>query len=309
MPDDSQTTVPVEPAAQVPITTPIANPVTDSSTQPLVLSESDIKVDKPAVKEEVSEPIIQTEKEGQLESKVEVLTGEVEALSNKIENLVNNVKPTTDSPIVTVQTQAKVAEPAMAKEEAASETSVSPLSQKAEVAPIVSEDTSKKEVTSEVPATAPATPMPAVPKPDLPLNDIYPSAQMPSAPKSNDPYKPTPVGEFTQEHHDSILGTIGEVVGSIGLTVLLVMVLSPLYKGIFPVSIWDAIKLIGWLTAVGSLFVGFFFSLFSPRKITLKALLLVGLLISTLLFLGVDGSDSIIAKLDVYLGQYLVYFR
>lgn len=312
MPDENQVTTPVQPAAATPVT-PLVTEETPVATTPISISASDVAAEptKMVVNNPTSSTAI-TEKpsESNLADKVEVLTGEVEALHAKIENLVKNVKPSQDLPATAGEPEVKNVEPAPSEMKKAEDISASPLSQKTEVAPIVSEDTAKNETVKEPVASVPVKPMPAVPKPDLPLNDIYPSAQMPSAPqKVDEPFKaPSTVGGDT-EHHDSILGTIGEVVGSIGLTVLLVMILSPLYKGIFPASVWEAIKLIGWLTAVGSLFVGFFFSLFSPRKITLKALLLVGLLITLVLFLGVDGSASITDKLNTYIGQYLNYYR
>lgn len=323
MPEENSVPAPVTPAA-----TPVSQPTPAPAAAPIVLEASDLKPSAPAMPPTVLPTTPAAPAPTPPATGVEVLTGEPTAAQPKVEQLVTNVQPTVQpsAPVMPAPV-VEAPKPVVAPAEPAAQP-VSPLSSKPELPPIATVEPTPtttaatpsvpaepvkpltEPATSVVtPAQTPAPATPVAPKPELPINDIYPTAKMPEAPQMAPSNGTVPMPAEGAEHQESILGAIGEVVGTIGLTALLLMILSPLYKGVFSSSIWDAIKLIGWLLSVSTLFIGFIFALFAPRKITLKALLFLGLIISLILFLGVDGSAAMTAKLDTYFGQYLSYFR
>ncbi len=268
------------PTLDVPVTTPTpaaqapAVPATPAVVNPLaeptlVIPESDVKQ---ATKDEVS-PIEQVD-QTKLSEEVEVLNGEVKALEDRIDKMVNSDKP--------VNTGADIFEDKPAEDSS--------------IAPKVPEPEKKKDAGSSVPIKTSS---------NMPLNDIYPKRNEAAIPNSTADVK----AEVAEDHEESVIGMIGEVVGTIGIFLFIMLALSPVYKSVFSSSSWDAVKLIGWLTALASLFIGFILSLFSRGKWATKILLLIFMLLALVMFLGINGSDSLKTTIDGLTGGYLSYLR
>ena len=242
-------------------------------------------------------PILVTESEGSptqadgtgLADEVESLSGEIQALEAKIDRLTGNVKPVTESP------KAEVLVETPPKEQVAP----TPVTQVAE----------KPAEPAPAPLPTP-TPAPASNKPEsktVGINDIYSKvaqrqkeAENPSAPSADD---------AQDVSSGSSIGTIGEVLAVFGVIIFMIMGAFPFYKSMLSESITEAIRSIGWPTAVVSLAIGFLMSLFSHGKITTKIFTVIILLLAVIIYLGVAGFQNYLGPLGGMLDSAFTFYR
>lgn len=218
-----------------------------------------------------------------LADEVESLSGEIQALEAKIDRLTGNVKP--------------VAEPAK------SDVSVEPPAKEQVTVPPVPQVVEKP--------TEPApTPAPASNKPEsktVGINDIY------SKVAQRQKEAETPGMGSSEEAQDvssgSSIGTIGEVLAVFGVIIFMIMGAFPFYKSMLSESITEAIRSIGWPTAVVSLAIGFLMSLFSHGKLTTKIFTIIILLLAVILYLGVAGFQSYLGPLGGMLDSAFTFYR
>lgn len=220
-----------------------------------------------------------------LADEVESLSGEIQALEAKIDRLTGNVKPVTESQ----KTDSLVEMPP--KEQPVEQTAEKP----AEPAP--------------TPLSA-QTPAPASNKPEsktVGINDIYSKvaqrqkeAEAPGAPSTED---------AQDISSGSSMGTIGEVLAVFGIIIFMIMGAFPFYKTMLSESITEAIRSIGWPTAVVSLAIGFLMSLFSHGKLATKIFTVIILLLAVILYLGVAGFQNYLGPLGGMLDSAFTFYR
>ncbi|MCR4278140.1 MAG: hypothetical protein NUV80_06035 [Candidatus Berkelbacteria bacterium] len=224
-----------------------------------------------------------------LAEEVESLSGEIQALEAKIDRLTGNVKPVTESQ----RTDSSVEMPP--KEQPAQQ----PIEQTAE------------KPAEPVPAPlSPQAPAPASNKPEsktVGINDIY------SKVAQRQKEAETSVAPSTEDAQDvssgSSIGTIGEVLAVFGVIIFMIMGAFPFYKTMLPESITEAIRSIGWPTAVVSLAIGFLMSLFSHGKLATKIFTVIILLLAVILYLGVAGFQNYLGPLGGMLDSAFTFYR
>jgi hypothetical protein len=89
----------------------------------------------------------------------------------------------------------------------------------------------------------------------------------------------------------------------------MIMSAFPFYKSMLSVSIVEAIRSIGWPTAVVSLAIGFLMSLFSHGKLTTKIFTVIILLFAVVIYLGVAGFQSYLGPLGTMLDSVFTFYR
>src|SRR3989344_1377148 len=210
-----------------------------------------------------------------LAEEVESLSGEIQALEAKIDRLTGSVKPVVE--------------------------------------------TQKPAEASTVESPSPAPPPPSAPTPiaknsvpsgetkTVGINDIYSKvaqrqkeAENPSAPSADD---------AQDVSSGSSIGTIGEVLAVFGVIIFMIMGAFPFYKSMLSESITEAIRSIGWPTAVVSLAIGFLMSLFSHGKITTKIFTVIILLLAVIIYLGVAGFQNYLGPLGGMLDSAFTFYR
>lgn len=222
-----------------------------------------------------------------LADEVESLSGEIQALEAKIDRLTGNVKPVTESP----KADSPVEVP---PKEQVIPTPVTPVAEK-----------------PAEPALLPTpTPAPASNKPEsktVGINDIYSKvaqrqkeAEAPAMPSTDD---------AEDVSSGSSIGTIGEVLAVFGVIIFMIMGAFPFYKSMLSESITEAIRSIGWPTAVVSLAIGFLMSLFSHGKLTTKIFTVIILLLAVIIYLGVAGFQNYLGPLGGMLDSAFTFYR
>ncbi|MDP3993113.1 MAG: hypothetical protein Q8Q05_02805, partial [bacterium] len=256
--------------------------VADTATPPVPVPETPILVTTAEVT-----PAEEPNGAG-LAEEVESLSGEIQALEAKIDRLTGSVKPVADS---SSDTHSNTNLPADApKPTEPIETASSPI-----------------------PATPPS-PVPPTPPPPtksesktVGINDIYSKvgqrqkeADSPSAPGPDD---------AEDVSSGSSIGTIGEVLAVFGVIIFLIMSAFPFYESLMPENIIEAIRSIGWPTAVVSLALGFLMSLFSHGKVATKIFMVIILILAIVLYLGVVGFQSYLGPLGPMLESIFSFYR
>jgi hypothetical protein len=236
------------------------------------LSEEPVVV-KP---EDLPAPDSETER---LQEQIELLTGEIQALEAKIERMMNgstaadSQSQSSDVPDKTTssQTQQNTAAPTP-------EVSSAPKPEPAAFSP------------------APATPSP---NPNSPLDDIYSSIG-----------KPRPLADPSiqeQLPQPSAVAVVGEVLVILGTILFLVLSSAPLFREIIGEDLYQVIRSVGWLTTVSTLLLGLLMGLFGKAKAVISSIGFVFLLLSALVYLGINYpsllspfGDSLVTLFDFY---------
>lgn len=247
-----------------------ATPATEEKS--LVIDDSEVKTD--------------ADQHERLGEEVEILTGEVQALEAKIDRLTGSI---VESPLDNAVNK--------------------PVDEKKEVKP---------------PEPVAAAPMPTPPSPPVtnnepiiskpaekitpptPVKDIYPKLDLKTPAKTTDS---EPLNTAVDDDSPSSLGMVGEVMGIIGIVIFIIMLLSPFYKEIIGTAAWDIVRSVGWITSFITIGIGFLLSLFIRGQWVLKIILFIFVLISALMYFGVNGNATITAQLDTYLGSVLSFYR
>ena len=226
-----------------------------------------------------------------LAEEVESLSGEIQALEAKIDRLTGNIQPVVDAPKVSTQDSL-------------------PVNTQATPPPVVTTKPTTEEVASKPVSEPKPAPVLAEPTPKksesktASINDIYS--------KVADQSK-TPVAPSSDEAEDvtsgSSIGTIGEVLAVFGVTIFMVMSAFPFYKTLLSENITDAVRSIGWPTAVICLALGFLLGLFSQGKVATKIFTVIILLFAVLLYLGVAGFQNYLGPLGPMLESVFTFYR
>ncbi|MEK7170696.1 MAG: hypothetical protein AAB774_00100 [Patescibacteria group bacterium] len=239
-----------------------------------------------------SEVASSTENTPDLAEEVESLSGEIQALEAKIDRLTGNVKP--------------VVEPPKANDKA-NELSTTELPPP----PIT-------------PPSPPPSPIAPANKPEsktASINDIYAKQGMLGKSLTSDNSKvgqrqkeaSVPPKSDSDDAEDvgsgSSIGTIGEVLAVFGVIIFVAMAAFPFYKSLMSESVTEAIRSIGWPTAVVSLALGFLMSLFNHGKVATKILTVIVLLLATILYLGVAGFQNYLGPLGPMLDSVFTFYR
>lgn len=152
-------------------------------------------------------------------------------------------------------------------------------------------------VTTSAPVTPPEEPVksePTVSERPAPLT----SHLSPSAAEEN--------GNAAQ---DSVLGVVGEVLGSTGLVLFVLLLLGPLYKNLVGAPTWEALSMIGLLTSLILLGLGFILGLFLRGRVLFKVLIIIFALIAAVFYFGLFGSATISDQLSGLFGPLLNLYR
>lgn len=211
-----------------------------------------------------------------LAEEVESLSGEIQALEAKIDRLTGNIKPVVEVP--------KIAE--------AFGTAEPPI--------------------PPVPPTALSSlPQPVIaPKPEektVAVNDIY--SKVSQRQKEAEAQDATNEEEAKDVSSVSSIGTVGEALAFFGIVIFLILAALPFYKSFLPESTTEAMRLIGWPSAVVSLALGFLLSLFSHGKTAVKVFIVAILLFAVVLYLGITGLDRYLGPLGPVLGSVFSFYR
>jgi hypothetical protein len=251
------------------------------SSSPVAVSEegsSNSLSEEPVVvkPEDLPAPDSETER---LQEQIELLTGEIQALEAKIERMMNgstaadSQSQSSDVPDKTTssQTQQNTAAPTP-------EVSSAPKPEPAAFSP------------------APATPSP---NPNSPLDDIYSSIG-----------KPRPLADPSiqeQLPQPSAVAVVGEVLVILGTILFLVLSSAPLFREIIGEDLYQVIRSVGWLTTVSTLLLGLLMGLFGKAKAVISSIGFVFLLLSALVYLGINYpsllspfGDSLVTLFDFY---------
>lgn len=266
--------------------TPSANaPTSAAPAEPIVVANHDL-------------PAQGSDNTEKLAEEIEVLTGEIQALEAKIERLTSNASAVpADGPIAPISAD------------------VPPINQQTESAtPTAQSDDPKM-------ADQPMTPMPEAPAPGVEndfVNKPKANADMPTANKFDDispkppmtptPTTPEPVKEETSGSTGGGLEVISEVVAVFGLIIFIVLAISPFFRELLGEDTFLAIQQIGWLTALGTLGLGFLLILFTRGKAMFKVLLFLLLLITAVVFLAMNNS-SLISPISGTIDPFLDFYR
>lgn len=159
-----------------------------------------------------------------------------------------------------------------------------------------------------LPAPVPSS---AVDRP-ITAKDLFSSSAAISPKKPFNGPRPGEAMDLTDEQqneHPSVLALIGEVIAIIGIILFVVMLSAPLYKEAMGSDLWDAVKSVGWLTAIGTTAIGLLLSLFGKGKIFLKILILLFLLGSIVMYMGTSGMQSFLGPLGPALKQLFGFYQ
>ncbi len=248
-----------------------------------------------------------------LADEVESLSGEIQALEAKIDRLTGSVKPVVDSSAETASSTG-----VMTKTESTTTETATTVEAPAKVDVLVPADGPKptepiETASSPIPSVAPSPAPPTAPPPTksesktVGINDIY-SKVAQSQKEADTPAKPSP-DDAEDVSSGSSIGTIGEVLAVFGVIIFMIMSAFPFYKSLMPENIIEAIRSIGWPTAVVSLALGFLMSLFSHGKVTTKVFTVIILIFAVLLYLGVAGFQSYLGPLGPMLESIFSFYR
>lgn len=297
--------VPTAPSSAVGVVTPVATvPET-----PILVTEAEVAP---------------TESNGAgLADEVESLSGEIQALEAKIDRLTGSVKPVVDSSAdlsaeasakegtssstgVTTKTELTTTETATTVEAPAKVDVLVPADGPKPTEPI---ETASSPILSAAPSPAPPTTPPPTKSESktVGINDIY-SKVAQSQKEADTPAKPSP-DDAEDVTSGSSVGTIGEVLAVFGVIIFMIMGAFPFYESMMPEGIIEAIRSIGWPTAVVSLALGFLMSLFSHGKITTKIFTVIILIFAVVLYLGVAGFQSYLGPLGPMLESIFSFYR
>lgn len=213
-----------------------------------------------------------------ISSQVENLSGEIQALEAKIDRLTGNIKPVAEA----TQPESTIA-------------SITPT-------------------TPAIPATSSPTPTsPPAPTPikseqkTVAVNDIYSKV----AERQKEAEKqPTTDADDAQEVGSGVgVGLIGEVLLVFGVLIFMAMTAFPVYKSMLSDGVVDAIRSIGWPTAVVSLAIGFLLSLFNKGKVATKVFGIILLLIAAVIYMGIAGYERFLGPLATILDSVFSFYR
>lgn len=248
-----------------------------------------------------------------LADEVESLSGEIQALEAKIDRLTGSVKPVVDSSTepasstgMTTKTESTTTETATTVEAPAKVDVLVPADGPKPTEPI-------ETASSPIPSVAPSPAPPSAPQPTksesktVGINDIYSKVGQ-SQKEADTPAKPSP-DDAEDVTSGSSVGTIGEVLAVFGVIIFMIMSAFPFYKSLMPESIIEAIRSIGWPTAVVSLALGFLMSLFSHGKATTKIFTVIILIFAVVLYLGVAGFQNYLGPLGPMLDSVFTFYR
>jgi hypothetical protein len=104
------------------------------------------------------------------------------------------------------------------------------------------------------------------------------------------------------------LEVIAEVVAVFGIIIFIILAISPFFREILGEDTFLAIQQIGWLTALGTLGLGFLLVLFVKGKAMFKILLFLLLAITAVVFLAMNGS-SLISPISGTIDPFLDFYR
>lgn len=267
-----------------PVSSPsVSAPVVAAPESPILVTESELtpsQASSPALAEEV-----------------ENLSGEIQALEAKIDRLTGNIQPVVEAPKdLSPEKPPLKPETISLKTVASVETSAKPPAK--EVEP----ESAPKPDSTVIP---PNPPVQKSATKTAGINDIYSkigeqAAKLPEAPSSD---------EAEDVSSGSSIGTIGEVLAVFGVIIFMAMTAFPFYKTMLSETVIDAIRSIGWPTAVICLALGFLLGLFSHGKMATKIFTVIILLFSVLLYMGVSGFQSYLGPLGPMLESVFTFYR
>ncbi len=247
--------------------TPATIPPADSLPRPggislpsVVVSEADIEATK--------------DESEHLSEQIEVLTGEIQALESKIEHLTGS--PATDSKIAPMA-EPELMAPPVHQAPAPEHSQTNPPAP----SPATSPETNSHSVATPVPITN-----------NRPVTDIYAKV----AEKEKEAQIKEEKAHDGSEHTSGI-GTIGEVLAVFGIIFFVILLASPLLKGILSTDLVNTVKQIGWPTATVCLLLGFLFSLALKGKGLLKIVSFLFFLISAVMTLAAMGQTNLLGPL------------
>jgi len=241
--------------------------------------------------EDITPPVATSEpssNNNQLQDEIETLTGEIQALEAKIDRLTGNIS--TPEP-------EKKAEP--------TPLSTAPLTTESlpSVKEIKAKEGSKSAPFPPLPESAGGVNMPPKAKISTPITDIY--AKVEQREKAASPTNFSKTDDATiEEDHGSGMGLVGEVLAIFGAVIFLVLLASPLFKDMVGPDLWEAIKSIGWPTALVSLVIGFLLFLFAKGKLGLKILFGLLLVMASVIYLSIIGYADFLGSLGSVFSFY-----
>lgn len=275
-----------EPVKESDVLPPISADTTATATAPISTAPESTPVVVTA--DDVKEVKDEAPEHQKLAEEIEILTGEIQALQAKIERLGGAITPATS------RTDAPKS----------SDTSSPDHEDKPDLPP--ADLPPKAPSFSSTPPVAAASM--SVPSPTFDasssINDIYPKKD--EGIKIDHSESKASDTTASADDQPSALGLIGEVVGVVGIVLLVLMLLSPLYKEVLGVTLWESLRTLGWLSTVGALLVGFLLALFAKGKATLKVVLFIFLLIGGLMYYGINVPGNF---LETFLGSVLSFYQ
>ncbi|MBI4948498.1 hypothetical protein HY844_03035 [Candidatus Berkelbacteria bacterium] len=142
------------------------------------------------------------------------------------------------------------------------------------------------------------------------LAGIYPQvSKTPLGVDTSGPNQNKFYDEPKNEPQQSVIGVIGEVVGSTGIIMLLIMLAAPLYRDYLDSSLYLAINTIGFLASFALTGLGFLLALFLKGKGFFKFILFIFLLLSAVMYFGLNTSGTISQYLNQYVAIILDYYQ
>lgn len=251
---------------------------------------------------------------------------EVEQATSKIATPVEVIAPQPLTPVLNERpapTPVSVAEPAPVQPAPQAAPSPEPQAQT-----VVSSEPfapPKPVATEPIAPTPEAMPNKQEHEQKVPINNAQPATST-TAPANLSGIYPTPtkseIGVDTSgpnankffdepkaEVQQSVIGVIGEVIGSTGIIMTFVMLAAPFYRDYLDSSLYQAIYTIGFLASFALVVLGFLLSLFLKGKGFFKFILFVFLLLTGVLYFGLNTSGSIAEFLNQYAAILLDYYQ
>lgn len=264
--------------------TPASLSVPSAPSVPPVGTEAAVVV----TAEDVAPPIVpETASNSQLQDEIETLTGEIQALEAKIDRLTGNISA------VEPEKKPEISPPATSS---LMSESLPPVKDK------------NKQESKPVPfpplpessATSSGTPKP---KTNTPITDIYAKVEQREKNANSTQFAKTE-DAVMEEDHGSGMGLVGEVLAIFGSVIFVALLASPLFKDMIGTDLWEAVRSIGWPTALVSLGIGFLLFLFTKGKVGLKILFGLLLLIAAVIYVSILGYADLLGPLGPVFSFY-----
>ncbi len=275
-------------ATPAPLLTPETPPslsVPSAPSVPPVVAEAPVVV----TAEDIAPPPVPepATNNNQLQDEIETLTGEIQALEAKIDRLTGNIS---------------AVEPE--KKPEISPLATSPLMNES-LPPVKDKDKQESKPVPFPPLPESSATSSGLPKPkaSTPITDIYAKVEQREKNSNSTQFAKTE-DAVMEEDHGSGMGLVGEVLAIFGSVIFAALLASPLFKDMIGTDLWDAVRSIGWPTALVSLGIGFLLFLFTKGKVGLKILFGLLLLIAAVIYVSILGYADLLGPLGSVFSFY-----